>query len=185
MSKTPDYDYSQYTEVPSNEALAKLSELALELKASEVAVAEAEKALEAAKARFKQVSEKDLPEHMASLGLLSFKHSSGLEIVVKDFFNASLPKSEVERYARGLDWLEKSGNAGLLKNTVSAEFGRGKDAEAKAFAETLRAAGHAAKYEKTVNPQTLKAFVRERLEKGETVPEDIFGVFHGKVAKIK
>ena len=45
--------------------------------------------------------------------------------------------------------------------------------------------GYLPDQKKEVHPQTLKAFVKEQLQKGQAVPMDLFGVFTGHRATIK
>jgi hypothetical protein len=181
------YDYGEYEDdAPAEDTFAELARLALELRQSEREVAKAVAAAKEAEKRYKEIAYKTLPEFMESIGLTSFEHEpSGVKIVIEEHVQVSLPKKEPERYANGIEWLEDNKYGKALKRTVSAEFGKGKEAEAKAFAKRLNEEGHAAKFEKTIHPSTLKSLIKERLASGEPVPEDLFGVHQGKVAKIK
>jgi hypothetical protein len=48
----------------------------------------------------------------------------------------------------------------------------------------LRNRGHNVKQAEKVEPMTLKAFVREQIEKGKDVPADLFGVYVATRTKI-
>jgi hypothetical protein len=68
---------------------------------------------------------------------------------------------------------------------VSLTFGRNQDNEAKALVDELRNKGHNVKQAEKVEPMTLKAFVREQIEKGKDVPADLFGVYVATRTKIQ
>jgi hypothetical protein len=50
--------------------------------------------------------------------------------------------------------------------------------------DELRNKGHNVKQAEKVEPMTLKAFVREQIEKGKDVPSDLFGVYVATRTKI-
>ena len=74
--------------------------------------------------------------------------------------------------------------ADLIKNNVTLTFGRNEDNSAKSLVDELRNKGHNVKQAEKVEPMTLKAFVREQIEKGKDVPADLFGVYVATRTKI-
>jgi hypothetical protein len=82
-------------------------------------------------------------------------------------------------------WLENNGLGDIIKNTVSANFGRGEDDAAKNLMTTLEGDGHDLTQKKWVEPMTLKAVVKEQVEKGNDLPLETFNVYVGQKIKVK
>ena len=61
----------------------------------------------------------------------------------------------------------------------------GEDQKADDFRDTAKQKGFQVEQNTSVHPQTLKAFVKERCEKGEEFPMELFGAFIGHRAIIK
>ena len=72
------------------------------------------------------------------------------------------------------EWLRENGAGDLIKNIVSLNFGRAEDSDAKKLFENLQEQGYNVSQNEKVEPNTLKAFVREKLQKGQNVPTDLF-----------
>ena len=73
----------------------------------------------------------------------------------------------------------------IIKNTVMCQFGRGEDDRAKGFAEFAAENGFAPEQKTEIHSQTLRAFVKERIEKGDAFPMELFGAYVGQRATIK
>jgi len=142
----------------------------------------AEEDLSTLKEQYKQVSQTDLPEALAETGLSEIKLTDGSKISVQQFYNASIPKDNIDE---AFTWLRNNGHADLIKNTVACNFGRGEDAEARALKDTLNSIGLSFTEKVGVHPQTLKAFVREQVESGQNLPLDLLGVYIGQKTVIK
>jgi hypothetical protein len=76
------------------------------------------------------------------------------------------------------------GNGNIIFNDITVTFGRGEDNKAAAYADLARGSGFEPIQKIGVNPMTLKALVRERLESGQDVPADLFKPFEGNQTKI-
>lgn len=164
--------------------LAGLMKMAAQAEEMEANVAALEEALKHQKAALNILKTQQLPDAMQAVGLTEFKSSSGAEIKVTDFVAGSLPK-EPDKRAIALDQLVKEGGTELIKNNVVVEFGRKQHNEAAALADTLNNQGYSAEMRSDVHPQTLMAFVREKLRNGEEVAYETLGCFVGRVVKIK
>lgn len=134
------------------------------------------------KEQHKQVSQTDLPEALAETGLSSIKLLDGSTITINQFYNASIPKDKLDE---AFTWLRDNGHEDLIKNTVTCDFGRGEDSEAKVLKETLTNSGLSYTDKVAVHPMTLKAFVREQVESGQNLPLDLLGVYIGQKSIIK
>ena len=64
-------------------------------------------------------------------------------------------------------------------------FGRGEDNKAAHYAELAKGQGLEPTQKLKVEPMTLKALVRERIEAGKEMPTEIFGVFSENKTTIK
>jgi hypothetical protein len=82
-------------------------------------------------------------------------------------------------------WLREHHFDGIIKMAVSLSFGKGESAAAELAVKTLHEAGYEPTQAESVHPATLKSFVKERLEDGDNIPIDVFGIFEFKQSKIK
>jgi len=123
-----------------------------------------------------------LPEALAEHGLSELKMADGSKITVSQVVQAHISKDKQED---AFDWLRENDFDDLIKNVVSLEFGKGEDNQARDVMEALTNRGYWPQNKQSVHPSTLKAFVKEQLEKGSEIPSDLFGIFIGKKAVIK
>ncbi len=121
-----------------------------------------------------KLSEQDIPNLMQKAGAASIKLTDGTAVEIKPYYGARIPASRTEE---AFDWLRENNFADLIKNNVTLTFGRNEDNMAKSLVDDLRNKGHNVKQAEKVEPMTLKAFVREQIEKGKDVPADLFGVY--------
>ena len=107
----------------------------------------------------------------------------GFKIKVSTFYNASIPP---ERKEEAYEWLDTNGHGGMIKTEVKTNFGRGELEAAKALIAEINE-NHpeiAMDLNQTVHWQTLRAWVKEQVEGGKSLPIDMFGVFVGRKTKI-
>jgi len=88
------------------------------------------------------------------------------------------------RLEAGLAWLRSNDAEGMIKNQVVADMGKGEDEKAYQLLNLASELNVACSRHETVHPQTLSAFVREKIEAGEDIPMDTFAVYTGRIAKI-
>ncbi|QJB22102.1 hypothetical protein XccvBFoX7_gp44c [Xanthomonas phage FoX7] len=180
-----DIDY--FSDAPSEEeappaTLERLTALAVEAKELEEDISQKLVALEELGSKLTKIKRDLIPSVMEELAMQSFILADGSKIEIKNVINASI--SEVNK-APAYNWLEENDFDGIIKTKVSAEFGRGEMVNAKAALAAMEAAGFGGSLDRSVHNATLKAFVKEQLEKGEvSIPLDLFGVFEFKEAKI-
>lgn len=147
----------------------------------ESAVEKAETELKRLKAEALRTKREDLPTLMQEFGLDSMKLENGFEISIKEDVEARI----AEQYREAAHaWLSNNGFGGLIKTEVVVEFGRGEHEEALICANVLREGHEHVNLEEVVHPQTLKAFIREQLSEGRSVPTDLFGISPFSYAKI-
>lgn len=158
------------------EGLPRVGRLARLLVEQQAAVAEAEEKLAAAKAALLLTERVDLPELMKELGLQEVKLEDGSKVTVTpDVICAIAEAKRADAFA----WLEERGYGGLIKTEVSVSFGRDELEKAEEVASVLsEVAERPSAIERTVHPQTLKAFVKERMAAAELDARamELFGV---------
>lgn len=164
------------------EGLSLIASLVRQQLAMEQRVDDLERELASAKKELKHISEELLPAAMAEHGMMKLKMDDGSEISVSKFYSASIPK---DRQGEAFDWLRQNGHDSLIKNQVSISFARDEDEIAQSLRQKLEMEGYDTAQKVWVEPMTLKAFVREQVEKGAPIPSDLFGIYIGDQAKIK
>lgn len=174
-------DYGMFDDRDSGAAMAQLAELAERQLDAERAVEQAEEDLAKRKKELAEIAEKELPELMQELKVEEFKLESGQRIQIKEVIRAGIAK---KNQGLAFRWLRDSGNGKMIKRVIAVPFAAGADDEAEKFAKQLKEAGLEPDDKSAVHNQTLVAFVRRRLEAGEELPMDLFGVFRQRVAKI-
>jgi len=73
----------------------------------------------------------------------------------------------------------------IIKNDVILSFGRGEDDTAHNIMLDLEQKGFHPESKTHIHAMTLKAFVKERVEKGLPIDLDMFGAYVAKTADIK
>jgi hypothetical protein len=141
-----------------------------------------EEAVKTTKDFLRKLTEEDLPNKLAEIGLTSVETKNGDKVTIKPFYRGHISK---EKQAAAYKWLRENNHADLIKNEVKSVFGKGEDALAINIKEFLNKSGISFTDKESVHPQSLSAFIREQTEKGKALPHDLLGVHIGQIAKIK
>ena len=168
--------------VPKSEDLCGIAALAEKQVHAQETVADLENSLALEKEKLRRISEEELPESMIALGLKSFTLSNGNKLDVKTFYRGNISEKNKEQ---AHDWLRDRGHADLIKNQVVCSFGKGEDHDALTLMGQLKELKYDYENKKSVHPSTLKAFVREQIERGKTLPLDMFGIHIGQRSEIR
>jgi hypothetical protein len=166
----------------SDEQVSGIAGLARRAKMLEKEIADLEATLSERSEQYRKLTEMTIPEAMAESGMKKFVMEDGSMIDIKPYYGASIPKA---RQAEAYQWLRDHNFDDIIKNTVSVRFGRGEDELCVRLLNLLGTQGYPAEQAQKIEPQTLKAWVKERVEKGEPVDTELFGVFIGQKAVIK
>lgn len=118
---------------------------------------------------------------MQELNISTLKLADGSAVEVKPVYGASI---SAEKKEEAFEWLRSNGLGDLIKNEVTVSFGRNEDNKAIAYATLAQGQGFQPSQKLKVEPMTLKALVRERLESGKEMPTELFNVFAGNRTKI-
>ena len=152
----------------------KLRDLEDEVKAEEQALKDKEKEIE-------RISGEVIPTLLSEMGLSSLKLADGSAVEVKPYYAANISLRNREA---AYNWLRSNGLGDIIKNEITVSFGRNEDNKAAEYANLAKGQGYQPTQKLKVEPMTLKALVRERIENGKDMPMDIFNVFVGNRTKL-
>ena len=144
-------------------------------------IVKAEEALKKLKKEAEVLSGDTIPNMMTEMNIKTMKLADGSAVEVKPVYGASIPAAKKEE---AFNWLRENGLGDLIKNEVTVSFGRNEDNKAADYAVLAQGQGYEPIQKLKVEPMTLKALVRERLEAGQEMPSDLFNVFAGNRTKI-
>jgi hypothetical protein len=174
IEKMSSIDIDQDNVKSISDKCHQLNELQSQLK-------EKEEAISLLKHKIRDLEERIIPEMMQEAGVSLLKLKDGSTVEVKPFYAAKIPESRVEE---AFSWLRDKGFEDLIKNTVTASFGRGQDNQVSELIGVCEKFGFNYNKKEKVEPMTLKAFVREQVETGKELPFDLFGVYIANKTKI-
>ena len=158
-----------------------LSDQVTKLQSLEDEIDEQEKKLKELKRNQELLAGEVIPTMMTEMNISTLKLADGSAVEVKPVYGASIPVAKKEE---AYTWLRENGLGDLIKNEISVAFGRNEDNKAMAYATLAQGQGYEPIQMLKVEPMTLKALVRERLESGQEMPSDLFNVFAGNRTKI-
>jgi hypothetical protein len=107
--------------------------------------------------------------------------SSGSKVSIQEVYKAHISE---ENKPDVFAWLRENGFDDIIKNDIVVTFGRGEEDNATELYQRLRDEGQAPVQKSGVHPSTLKAFVKEQINKGANLPRDKFGVYVTNKVKI-
>ena len=142
----------------------------------------AEQILKNLKKKRDHISGEVIPTMMSEMGLAELKLHDGSHLKVSTSYKAHISEANKEA---AYNWLRENGLGDIIKNEISVSFGRNEDNKAADYAELAKSNGFQPTQKMKVEPMTLKALVRERIEAGKPMPTEIFNVFIGNKTTIK
>ena len=128
------------------------------------------------------ISGEVIPTMMSEMGLAELKLHDGSHLKVSTSYRATITEANKES---AFNWLRNNGLGDIIKNEISVSFGRNEDNKAADYAALAKGQGFQPTQKMKVEPMTLKALVRERIEAGKEMPTEIFGVFSENKTTIK
>ena len=158
-----------------------LSDLVIQLQKLEDEVKDDEERLKLKKQKIDKISGVVIPEIMESMKLKTMKLADGSGIEVKEIYSATIPVAQKEG---AFNWLRENDLGDLIKNEVTVSFGRGEDNKASEYANLAESNGFQPSQKLKVEPMTLKALYRERVEAKQDLPSEHFNLFKGNKTKI-
>ena len=173
-------DQTEVLDKTSN--INKLANKIKEMQAIQNAIEQNEKYLKQRKQDLEQVSGETIPTMLTEMGLSYLKLTDGSSVEVKTNYSATITQANKEA---AFNWLRENGLGDIIKNELTVSFGRNEDNKAAEYAELAKGQGYQPTQKLKVEPMTLKALVRERIEGGKPLPTEIFNVFIGNKTTIK
>lgn len=158
-----------------------LSDMVRELRRVDKEIEEAEKQMKLLKENRQKLTTELIPGLMDTMGVDRLD-VDGVTVTRKLIVSASITE---EKRERAFGWLRDNGLDDIIKNDVVVSFGRGEDNAAKNAVGILREQGFDPDIKTHIHPQTLKAFVKERIEDGKPIDLDLFGAYVVNAADIR
>jgi len=175
-----EQDKQDVVEKTSN--IDKLSDKIKEMQAIQEDIELKEEFLKQRKKDLDHISGEVIPTMLAEMGLSYLKLADGSSVEVKTNYSATITQANKEK---AFNWLRNNGLGDIIKNDITVSFGRNEDNKAANYAELARGQGLQPTQKLKVEPMTLKALVRERIEGGKEMPTELFNVFIGNKTTIK
>ena len=152
-----------------------------ELQTYEEEIAELEEQIKKKREKADKISSEIIPNMLAEQGISSLKLADGSSVDVRKSYNCTIKKDEMES---AYNWLRENQLGDIIKNEVSVQFGRGEDDKAEQLLNLAAQEGYEPSQRSKVEPMTLKALYRERVEAGLDMPSQFFNIFIKDQTKI-
>ena len=176
-----DFEKDQEEVLTRTTEIKSLSDQVLRLRDLEAEVKAQEEKIKQTQKEISRISEDVIPTMLSEMGLSQLKLADGSSVDVKPFYSASISVANREKAYK---WLRDNGLGDIIKNDVTVSFGRNEDNKAVDYANLAKSQGFEPTQKLKVEPMTLKALVRERIEAGQEMPMDIFNVYVGNRTKL-
>ena len=160
----------------------KLAHKIKEMQAIQKDIEQNEEYLKQRKKDLELISGESIPTMLTEMGLSYLKLADGSSVEVKTNYSANITQANKEK---AFNWLRENDLGDIIKNELTVSFGRNEDNKAAEYAELAKSQGYQPTQKLKVEPMTLKALVRERIEGGKPLPTEIFNVFIGNKTTIK
>jgi ABC-type phosphate transport system auxiliary subunit len=179
---TIDFEKDQQDAMKKTDNIQSLADQVQRLEDFDFSIKNTEEQLKELKKRRDHVSGEVIPTMMSEMGLAELKLHDGSHLKVSTTYRATITEANKET---AFNWLRENGLGDIIKNEILVSFGRNEDNKAADYAELAKGQGFQPTQKMKVEPMTLKALVRERIEAGKEMPTEIFGVFSENKTTIK
>ena len=177
-----DFEKDQTEVLDKTENIKSLASQVKSLKELEDELKADEESLKNKKKEIERISGEVIPTMLSEMGLSSLKLADGSAVDVKPYYTANISIANREA---AYGWLRSNGLGDIIKNDITVSFGRNEDNKAAEYANLARGQGFQPTQKLKVEPMTLKALVRERIEAGKDMPTELFNIFVGNKTTIK
>lgn len=182
VESAAEAEVAQGAAVSEQESIKRITVLGELMLAAEKKVIAAELELKKAKEEFTRLERNDLPDLMAELGLNMFKLPDGSVFELVEDVTCGISE---ERRPAAHRWIRDNGYEGLIKTELKMTFSPDELQKATELANELDGRGFSPEEKETIHAARLKSFVKERLEKGDAIPFDLFGINPFNRVKVK
>ena len=177
-----DFEKDQQEVVKKTDNIQSLADQVERLEQLQKSIENQEENLKSSKKKLEHLSGEVIPTMMAEMGLSHLKLMDGSSVDVKPHYSATITVANKDA---AFKWLRNNGLGDIIKNEISVSFGRNEENKAADYANLAQERGFQPTQKMKVEPMTLKALVRERIEAGKEMPTEIFNVFIGNKKTIK
>mgnify|MGYP001368354114 CR=1 FL=1 len=177
-----DFEQDQESVLHKTENIRSLADQVERLEQLQTKLDSQEKNIKNIKKELEHVSGEIIPTMMSEMGLSHLKLIDGSSVDVKPNYSANITIANREA---AFNWLRNNGLGDIIKNEISVSFGRNEDNKAADYAALAQERGFQPTQKLKVEPMTLKALVRERIEAGKDMPTELFNIFVGNKTTIK
>jgi len=177
-----DFETDKANVITKTENIRSLADQVERLQTLQQDIEKSEENLKQKKKDLEHISGEVIPTMMSEMGLSHLKLMDGSSVDVKPNYSANITIANREA---AFNWLRNNGLGDIIKNEISVFFGRNEDNKAADYADLAKGQGFQPTQKMKVEPMTLKALVRERIEAGKEMPTEIFGVFSENKTTIK
>ena len=179
---TINFEADQQDAMKKTENIQSLADQVSRLEGLSSEMEDLEGRLKLLKKKKDHISGEVIPTMMSEMGLAELKLQDGSHLKVSTTYRATITEANKET---AFNWLRDNGLGDIIKNEILVSFGRNEDNKAASYAELAKGQGFQPTQKMKVEPMTLKALVRERIEAGKEMPTEIFGVFSENKTTIK
>ena len=177
-----NFEADQQDAMTKTEHIQSLADQVQRLEGLHSKIEKSEDNLKDLKKEYQRISGEVIPTMMSEMGLAELKLHDGSHLKVSTSYRATITEANKEM---AFNWLRENGLGDIIKNEILVSFGRNEDNKAATYADLARGQGFQPTQKMKVEPMTLKALVRERIEAGKEMPTEIFGVFSENKTTIK
>ena len=166
----------------SKDALKKMSLLAEEASDLDGEINSLQEIIKQKAKRLNEIKQQDMIHLMDEAGVSTFTFN-GLKFTADTWFGGTWPKNKgAARDAT--NYLESIDASGIIKTTVSADFGREEYNLARKVYDYLAADICDPKIKTAVHPMTLRSWAKRRMEEGAAIDLPIIGLITGRHVKV-
>ena len=177
-----DFEKDQQDAMKKTDNIQSLADQVEKLEELQSRLQTQEQIMKDTKKQIERISGEVIPTMMSEMGLAELKLQDGSHLKVSTSYRATITEANKEE---AFNWLRNNGLGDIIKNEISVSFGRNEDNKAATYAELAKGQGFQPTQKMKVEPMTLKALVRERIEAGKEMPTEIFGIFSENKTTIK
>ena len=177
-----NFEEDQQDAMKKTENIQSLADQVERLEGLQSRIEKSETNLKDFKKEYQRISGEVIHTMMSEMGLAELKLQDGSHLKVSTSYRATITEANKEE---AFNWLRNNGLGDIIKNEISVSFGRNEDNKAATYAELAKGQGFQPTQKMKVEPMTLKALVRERIEAGKEMPTEIFGIFSENKTTIK
>ena len=182
MKETINFEADQQDLMKKTDNIQSLADQVERLELCNDRIADIEADLKMMKNKRDHISGEVIPTMMTEMGFSELTLKDNTKLKVSTSYKAHISEANKEM---AFNWLRENGLGDIIKNEISVSFGRNEDNKAADYAALAQERGYQPTQKLKVEPMTLKALVRERIEAGKEMPTEIFGIFSENKTTIK